>query len=434
MFKSDKLKNGLSLVTAPVLGTKTVTILVIVGTGSKYENKKNSGISHFLEHMFFKGTQKRPSALALSIDMDSTGGDYNAFTSKEFTGFWMKVDADKTEKAFEIVSDMLINSKFETAEMEREKGVIIEEINMYEDNPMMHIEDVFEQCLYGDTPAGRDTAGSKDAVSAMTRKDFLDYFSSQYKAENTVVCIAGKLDDKAMKKIGKYFNGYGNDCDFAEKQPVVVNQKKPALSINFKKTDQAHLSLGVHAYAYGHPQEMALKLLSIILGGSMSSRLFTELREKRGLAYYVRTAAESNSDAGYLTTQSGIKVDKSDEAVKVIVNEYKKLKKTLVPKEELRRVKEMIRGKIIIQLESSDDVAEWYARQAIMNKTQSREGKSGRNRIYTPDEFFKKINRVSAEDIRKVANEIFTNDKLNLAVIGPYGKQQEEKLKKLLRF
>jgi len=435
MFNLRKLKNGLTLVTAPIEGTKTITALVMVGTGSRYEEKQLTGISHFLEHMFFKGTKKRPTTKILSSEMDSTGGDFNAFTSKEATGFWMKVDASKTETALDIVSDMLLNSKFDKAEIEREKGVIIEEINMYADNPMMYIEDVFEECLYGDTPAGRDTSGTKEAVSKFKREDFIRYFTGQYKPENSVICLAGDIKPGTIKKVEKYFTDFAvkhERASFKEKEIVTPNQTAPALKINYKKTDQAHLSLGVHTYPHGHPDEMTLKLLSIILGGSMSSRLFIELRERRGLAYYIRTSVESYSDSGYLSTQAGVKMEKIDEAIKVILKEYKKIRDELVMPTELQRVKDLIKGKIVIQLESSDDVAEWYGRQVAMMLTQSRSKKQGRETIYSPEEFIKKINKVTAKDIKRVANEIFKNNNLNLAVIGPY--KDENKFKKLLKF
>lgn len=435
MHKITKLKNGLTLITAPVPATKTATILVTIGTGSKYESKEINGISHFLEHMFFKGTTNRQTPLVLAAEMDSTGGDYNAFTSKEFTGFYMKVDATKLDKAIEIVSDMLINSKFEIAEMEREKGVIIEEINMYEDNPMMHIEDIFEQCLYGDTPAGWDTAGRKEVVSNLTREDFLNYYGSQYKTANTVICVAGSFKADTENKIEKYFKEFAQntvDQKFKEKFKVAVNQKKPSLNLSYKKTDQAHLCLGVHAYPNGHKDEVALKLLSIILGGSMSSRLFSELREKRGLAYYVRTTVDAYSDCGHLSTAAGVKVDQIESAIEVILDEYKKIAIETVSEEELKRVKDLIKGKIVIQLESSDDVADWYGRQAITKLTQERTNAESREKIYSPEEFFKQIDKVSVKDIKRVAADIFQNSKLNLAVIGPY--KDEEKFKKFLQF
>lgn len=418
MPKIQKLKNGLRFINIPMSGTKTATILVMIATGSKYENKENNGISHFLEHMFFKGTKKRPNALAISGELDGVGGVYNAFTGKEYTGFWVKVDAGKIGLAMDVVSDMLLNSKIELSEIEREKGVIMEEINMYQDNPIMHIEDLFEECLYGDQPAGWDTLGTKENVSRFKRKDFVNYLNSQYGAQSAVVCIAGNITElgsvhpepSSGALVNKYFSKL-KKSDFQDKRPVVEKQTKPKIRILYKKTDQAHLSLGVRAFPFGHKDEFALKVLSVILGGSMSSRLFLELRERRGLAYYINIMSELYTDSGYLTAQAGVPVGKLPQAVKIILKEYGRLKKDLVNKKELRRVKDLIKGRSVIQLEASDSVANWYGRQAIL-----------RDDIFPPEYYFEKISAVSAHDVRRVARDVFVNQGLNLAVIGPYKK------------
>jgi predicted Zn-dependent peptidase len=409
MHKNIKLKNGINLITVPMVGTQTATMLVAIGVGSKYENRKNNGLSHFLEHMFFKGTKKRPNTLAISAELDGIGGEFNAFTSKEYTGYWVKAKADKIQSAADIISDMLINSKFDAKEIEREKGVIIEEINMYQDNPMMHIEDVFESCLYGDTAAGWDTAGSKDNIRNMKRKDFVDFFKKNYVAENTIICVAGNIQEKEIKDLSEnYFNLY-NQGDKNTKEKVIEKQLKPAVKIEYKKTDQAHFSFGARSFPIGHPDEYSAKLLSIILGGSMSSRLFIKLRERSGLAYFVRTHSEFYSDSGYLTTQAGVPVDKIDEAIKIILEEYQLIKKSLVSGVELKRAKDMVKGRSAIQLESSDNMANWFARQALF-----------RDKILIPDDFFEKIDQISPQDIRNVAKKIFVQSNLNLAVIGPY--------------
>jgi len=401
-------------------GTKTAVILVMVGTGSKYESRQNNGISHFLEHMFFKGTKKRPNTQLIAGELDGVGAEYNAFTSKEYTGYWVKIDSAKIKLAADIVSDMLLNSKFDPAEIEREKGAIIEEINMYHDNPMMYIEDVFETCLYGDTPAGWDVIGRKDNIKLFKREDFIKYFKTQYCPENTVICLAGNINFKAEKLVKDYFVNFSK-ADFKDKLAVKENQTIPQVKLHYKKTNQANLSLGARTMPAGHKDEIVLKMISIILGGSMSSRLFTEVRERRGLAYYVRTQAEHYTDSGYLTTQAGVPVDKIDEVIKVILNEYKKLTKTLVSKKELDRTKDLIRGRSTIQLESSDSMASWYGRQAVLRK-----------KIHSPEEFFKKIDKISAQDIRGVAKEIFVSKGLNLAVIGPF--RDEKKFGKDLNF
>jgi len=419
MHKLQTLSNSLRLITIPMQGTKTVTVLVMVGTGSKYETKDNNGISHFLEHMFFKGTNKRPTALAISSELDKAGGIYNAFTGKEYTGFWVKVAANQIELALDVVSDMLVNSKFDSAEIEREKGVIIEEINMYQDNPLYYLEDVFEQCLYGDQPAGWDTSGTKQNVNRFKRRDFINYLSSQYGSQHSFVSLAGKINPNVNKLVSKYFSKI-NTSDFKNKVLVQEKQTKPQIKLHYKKTDQAHLSLGVRTFPLGYKDEFILKMMSILLGGSMSSRLFIQLRERRGLAYYVRSQAEFYTDSGYLAAQAGVPLQKLEQAIKVILTEYKKLTNTLVNNKELDKTKQLLQGRITLQLEASDNVANWYGRSAVL-----------RDKILTPENFFKIINKVTARDIQRVAKNIFKNIGLNLAIIGPF--KNKSKFLKILK-
>lgn len=393
--------------TVPLRGTETVTAVIMVATGSRHEDRNNNGISHFLEHMFFKGTKKRPTTLSLSGELDGLGGVYNAYTSKETTAYWAKVDGTHVDQALDILSDMLLNSKFDQVEIKREKGVIIEELNMYRDNPMMYIEDVFENLLYGDQPAGWDVIGTKKNILGFERNDFVDYLKTQYGAENLVVCLAGNIKNNSSSLVNKYL-GKVKKSNRVEMLPVKEKQSQPELKMIYKKTDQAHLSLGVRAYPTGHPDEYILKLLSIILGGSMSSRLFISLREREGLAYYVRTNSEFYTDTGYLTTQAGVPTDKLDRAIKIILAEYKNLKKNLVGHTELKRIKDMIKGRLVIQLEASDNMANWYAKQVVMKE-----------KIITPKKYLDIIEAISAADIKRVANDVFVENKLNLAIIGP---------------
>lgn len=407
MYKQTKLLNNAKLITIPMAGTKTVTVLIMVKTGSKYENENNNGISHFLEHMFFKGTIKRPNALTISSELDSIGSEYNAFTGKEYTGYWVKTSADKIDLAIDIVSDMLLNSKFKFNEIEKEKGVIIEEMNMYYDNPLLYIEDVFEELLYGNTPAGWNVIGTKKNILKFTKKDLLNYFNSQYSAEQITICLAGNIQPNADKIVNNFFHTLKAGA-FKNKQPVMEKQTKPNIKIHYKETDQATISLGVRTVPVNHKNEFILKILSIILGGSMSSRLFIELREKKSLAYYVKTQAEFFNDSGYLTTQAGIPIDKIQSAVKIILKEYQKLTKNLVNKKELQKIKDLIRGRMAIQLEASENTADWYCRQAIL-----------RNKILTPEKFLDCVDKITSKDIQRVAQSIFINKKLNLAIIGP---------------
>lgn len=419
MYKINQLPNRLEVITAPLAGTKTVTVLVMVATGSRFENKENSGISHFLEHMFFKGTKKRPTTLKISSELDRVGGEFNAFTGKEYTGYFVKVEAGQLALALDVLSDMLLNSKFATEEIARERGVIIEELNMYLDNPLIYIEDLFEECLYGDTPAGRDTIGAKETILKMDRKKILDYLGRQYSSDKMIVSLAGGFKPADLKLVNKYFNDFSRKA-YREKLKTNDEQAAPKLNLFYKKTDQAHLSLGVRTYAYGAKDEITAKIISLILGGTMSSRLFTELRERRGLAYYVRTHNEPYTDSGYLTTQAGVPIEKLAEAIKIILAEYKKITEKSVNAEELNRVKQCLIGRTALNLESSDSLANWYARQAILFKEQNRKDK-----ILTPENYYAKIKKVSAADIRRAAKEIFVKQKLNLAIIGPYKDKGE---------
>lgn len=411
-MRDFKLKNGLRVISVPMVGTKTVTALVVFKTGSKYESRENNGISHFLEHMFFKGTKKRPTNMDISIELDSFGAEYNAFTSKEYTAYFIKIDSAKTELALDVLSDMLIGSKFDQEEIDREKGVIIEEINMYHENPRFYIEDLFEQCLYGDSPAGWEIIGPKENIRRFKRQEFIDYFQTQYGIGSATVCLTGDIGNKE-ELLEKYFSDF-SDNDFKDKEAVVEKQERPTMLLHKKEGDQTNIAVGVRAYPIGHPDEYATKVLSVILGGSMSSRLFHEVRERRGLAYYVRTDYESFTDTGYVATQAGVPVGKQDETIKVILREYEKIKNEGVSEEELKRVKDLIRGRSIIALEASDDMANWYARQAALKGS-----------VRTPEEFFNKIDQVNQEDIRRISKDIFKNSGLNLAIIGPFNDDKE---------
>lgn len=418
-YKKTHLSNKIPLLAITVKGAPTATALIMFKTGSRYESKQESGLSHFLEHLFFKGTVKRPNTLAISSELDSLGGEYNAFTSKEFTGYWVKVAAGKLGVALDIMSDMLLNSRFAAEEIEREKGVIIEELNMYEDNPIMHVEDVFEMILYGDTPAGRETIGTKANIRRFTRSDFLRYWRAQYGAKSASVILAGGVRDSDRKAAAKLFSPF--TINAWKKQPgVKEKQKSPQLKIVTKKIDQVNLSLGVRAFPLDHQEEMKVRLLGVILGGSMSSRLFIRLRERNGLAYSIRTMAEFYSDSGYLTAQAGVPIEKTAAAIKIILDEYKKMTTEAVSAAELKRAKDLLRGKMLIQMEATDNLAVWYGRQAVLRKE-----------IITPGEFLRRLDKISAADLLKTAKKIFVNERLNLALIGDI---KAGEIKKILRF
>jgi len=420
MYKKTTLKNGLRIITVPIKGTQAVTILVLVGTGSKYETKEINGISHFLEHMFFKGTKKRPNTLELVEPLDRVGGAYNAFTGKESTGFWAKVDSSHLDLALDWVSDIYLNSKLEEKEIKREKGVIVQEIKMYLDTPTSHIRDLWEKLLYGEQPAGWLTIGEKENILRFKRKDFLNYRMSHYLAQNTIICVAGDIRPKLVeKKIKKYFKKIKRGKP-KQKLKVIEKQKRPRTLIHFKKTDQTHLCLGVRGYDLFHPLRYAQALLAIILGGFMSSRLWISVRERKGLAYYIKATPTSMTDTGYLVTQAGVDHQRIKRVISLILKEYKNLKNKKIQKSELQKAKDNLKGALSLSLESSDFQAPFYAGQELLT-----------GKILTPKKQISKIDRVTVNDILKVAREIFQPDRLNLVLVGPFKKK--EKFKKILK-
>lgn len=409
MFHKTTLKNGLRIITVPSKNTQAVTVLVLVGTGSKYETKEINGISHFLEHMFFKGTKRRPNTLDIAEELDKVGGEYNAFTGKEYTGYWAKVDYKHLDLVLDVVSDIFLNSKLDAEEISREKGVIIEEINMYLDMPMRYIGDLWEKLLYGNQPAGWNIAGEKEVVANLKREQFVKYIGEHYTAENTIVIVAGRINkNDILGKIKKYFSGI-NTAKPPLKPGVREKQAKPGLLVHYKKTDQTHICLGCRAYDVFHKDKYALGLLAIILGGNMSSRLFISVRERQGLAYYVKTEIQAYTDSGYFVAQAGVDNSKTEKAIQAILNEYKKIAQKGVGASELKKAKDYTKGSAILNLESSDDWASFVGTQEIIT------GES-----LTLEEKFVKIDAVTEKDIKRVAKEIFRPEKLNLAMIGPF--------------
>ncbi|MCK4453921.1 insulinase family protein [Candidatus Parcubacteria bacterium] len=420
MYKKTTLKNGLRIITVPMKNTRTVTVLVLVGAGSKYETKNINGISHFLEHMFFKGTEKRPNKLTIAETLDRVGGIYNAFTGREYTGYFAKVDLKHFELAMDWVSDIFLNSKIEEQEIDKERGVILEEINMYLDTPMLYIEDLWEKLLYGNQPAGWLNIGRKKIVKKLKREQFLDYLKSHYTAKNTIVCLAGNINARTIKgKIQDYFKNI-RTVSPKPKLKVVEKQTKPQSLVHFKKTDQTHLVLGARGYSLLHPKKYAQAILATILGGNMSSRLFMSVREEKGLAYYIRTSSENYTDTGYLATSAGIRNKKVEEAITLILKEYKAMKNKKINKAELQKAKDYLKGTLTLSLESSDAQASFYTGQELLT-----------GKILTPEQEFKKIDEITENDILKVAKDIFQPEKLNLALIGPF--KEKTKFEKILK-
>lgn len=418
-YEKMTLKNGLRVILAPMKETQTMTVLIMTGTGSRYETRKQNGLAHFLEHMFFKGTQKRPTSLSISEELDAVGGDYNAYTSKDRTGYYAKVDARHADTALDVVSDIFLNSKIDQEEIDRERGAILQELAMYEDSPRRKVGDLFEELLYGDTPLGWEIIGTKENIKNFKRADFMKYLKQHYIASNVVIGIAGKFDvAKVKKEIEKLFQdirvGEKTNCKLLKEK-----QTHPTLLVKNKQTDQTHLVLGVRAFDFNHPDRYALSVLATILGGNMSSRMFISVRERKGLAYNVSTFSDTMVDVGYIATQCGVDHANLEETIKTILEEYKLISHELVPEKELSKAKEFIKGSAVMHLESSDEVVSYLVDQELV-----------KGAIRLPEEVFASIDAVTAEDILRIAQTIFVEKTLNLAVIGPH--KSTKKLEKLL--
>lgn len=404
------LPNGLRVVFAPVPQSATATVVVMTGTGSRYESEKENGLAHFLEHMFFKGTKKRRTARAISEELDALGSAYNAFTSKDRTAYYAKVSAQFLPQALDVISDIFLHSTLPSAEIEKERGAIIQEIDMYEDMPMHTIDNVFDELFFGaEHPLGRTILGPKENIRAFSRADFAAYLARNYVSANTVVCVAGAFSARAaLSKIRKEF-GCLSSSPAPAAEPFAPAQRAPRVAIREKKTDQTQLMLGVPAYPYLHHDEYALLVLAAILGGSMSSRLFLEVREKRGLAYSVHASAERFADTGYLAAQAGVEHGKLPQALATMLAEFRKLTKKEVPPAELEKTKSCLAGMMALSIETSDRLAQNAATSLLM---------LGRVRPLT--EVLRGVQKVSAADVRRVAKDIIRTETLNLAVIGPH--------------
>jgi len=405
----------------PMKDNPTVTVLVLVEAGSKYEEKSNNGISHFLEHMCFKGTEKRPKALDILEELDSTGSVCNAFTSLEYTGYYAKADAKHFGNIFDIVSDIYLNSTLPEKEIEKEKGVIIEEINMYKDIPQKRVSDLFTRLLYKDQPAGRNIAGEKENVLRMKRKDFLAYKSAHYLPEATVIVVAGHIkEEEVLRKARKIFGTVSRGKKFC-KVKVKESQKKPEILLEYKKTDQTHFMLGVRTYDLFDKRDMALELLSGVLSGGMSSRLFLKLREEMGVGYYVRSGNDAFTDHGFFQISSGVDNKRIKEVLRAVLEECRKLVKYKIKKSELDKAKECLISGMKFSLESTDDVANFYGEQEILKKE-----------IQTVKEKVLEIKKISSDDLQKLAKGIFKNQNLNLAMVGPF--KDKAGFSKILKF
>lgn len=411
-FEKITLENGLRVILAPLVSFKSVTAIVLCAAGSRFETRQTNGISHFLEHMFFKGTNKRPTASDISVELDAIGADYNAYTGKESTAYHIKAASQHLPMMLDMLSDMLWNSKFDAAEIEKERGVIIEEINLYEDTPTRRVAEVYEQVLWNGQPLGWDIGGDKKVIRTLKRENFTSYVDERYDPSNLVLSIAGHFSRReVMQRLARHFSKKhtGIATPFS---PVVEKQTKPALRVIHKKTDQAHLIVGFRGLAAAHPDRYNLSVLATILGGGMSSRLFTNVREKRGLAYYVNAGVSGYHDTGTLASAAGVDLKRIDEAIAVILAEFVKITEKTVLAKELKKAKEYIKGGAALSWEDSRTVAFAYGADELFE-----------GRVRTQEEVMRSIDAVKAEDVARVAQFLVTNSKLNLAVIGPFKDQ-----------
>lgn len=420
-FKKIVFPNGLRLITVPQPQSLATTAIILVEAGSKYETKNINGISHFLEHMCFKGTERRPSALRIAEELDRLGAKYNASTGHEYTTYYAKFANRYFEQAFDIIADLYLNPVFDPKEIEKEKGVIIEEINMYEDMPARRVHELFMSLLYGDQPAGWDIAGRKEVIQRIKRDDFLSYRAKHYLPQATTVVVAGGAADlrEVKNAVSRNFGSLKN----AKKHPklkVREYQKIPKSAVRYKESDQTHLVLGFRAFPVTHRHRFTLEVLANILGGGMSSRLFQSIREEMGAAYYVNASADFYSDHGYIAAAAGIRHTEIDRVIAEILRQFARLKKEPVGKPELQKVKDSMVGQLFLSLETSEELGYFYGGQEVM-----------RLPLETPQDVARRVRAVTAEDIRTVARALFRNQSLNLAVIGPFKRKNFRNVLKL---
>jgi predicted Zn-dependent peptidase len=406
MYTIQTLPSGVPVLTAPSQGAESVTVNIFVRAGSRYEAQSERGISHFLEHMFFKGGKKYTSTKDVSAAIDGVGGEFNAFTGKEYAGYYVKISAAHVELACDVLSDMLLHASFPQEEIEKERGVIMEEERMYQDTPIYRAGWDFEQLVFGDHPLGWDTIGTEEVILSVKQDDFQRHKDRLYTADNLVITFAGNITDaNALALSEKYFGDISGHKGHDYMPFKDYGTEK--IFLRTKKTEQAHLVLGTPGLHALHPQYFAQKLLSIILGGNMSSRMFLNIREAHGLCYYISTEIDSYLDAGALSTGAGVDQSRLHEAIKAIVHEYNVCAKDGITDEELSRAKEFLKGKISLSLEDSEDRAHFFGKQALLYPE-----------ILDIPKYYATVDRVTKNDVDSLAASILKPEELRLVVIG----------------
>ena len=408
VFEKTRLGNGIRVVTAAMPQIASVSCFVTLAAGSRYETADSKGIAHFAEHMFFKGTERRPTARTIATEIDAIGGEFNAFTGKELTGYYVKCGSETRDVALDVLSDMLLHSRFDSAEIEKEKGVILEEMNVYLDTPQRYVGNVYDRLLYADQPLGWDILGTKETVEAATRETFTSYLDAWYRPERIVVGVGGRIGDGLSERLEELLGGI-QPTPTGMSVPVVLPPDTSPVALHTKASEQAHLILGVRGYPIGHPNRYALQLLAVVLGGGMSSRLFTEVREKRGLAYYVHASHSAYTDTGTFYSGAGVDVDRVDEAITTILGELRKIAAEPVPKDELEKARGYAKGRFVLRLESPQGTIQYGLRREVL------EGE-----IEEPDELLARLDEVTVEDVQRVAQDLFAEKRVYLALVGPF--------------
>jgi len=422
-YSLTKLKNGIRVIAVPIPGLSSATVTVWANTGSRWEDKKIGGMSHFLEHMVFKGSKKRPTSKDIFGAVDAIGGEINAATSKDWTNYYIKSRAPSLNEAFDVLSDMVLNPLLKQDEIDREKGVIIEEIRMHDDTPMIKISDLFENLVFSDTPLGRDIAGTEKTVGSVSRADFLRYRTIHYYPENLIITVAGGVTKAEILKLAnKYFGALTGKKNPGTYKKYSSTQKKPQILLWDKKKEQAHFILGFRGEGRSYKNRYAEAVLATILGASASSRLFIEVRERRGLCYFIKSSVERYMETGYFATQAGVDTKRVDEAIKVTLAEHYDLASGVKPisQKELKKAKEFLKGHISLNLEDTREVCEFFGDQCLFLKE-----------IITPRKVFERLDKVTIEQVLKEAKKLFRPERLNLALIGPY--EDESRFRKLLK-
>jgi predicted Zn-dependent peptidase len=409
VYERNTLSNGLRVLTAPLDHAQSVACYIMFAAGSRYEDASNRGIAHFAEHMFFKGTEKRPTARDLSMEVDKIGGEFNAFTSKEYTGYYIRCAGEQRDTALDVLVDMVRNSKFDSEELEREKGVIIEEMNMYFDTPRDYVGSMYEELVFGSNPLGWETLGTRETVSAATRETFTDYIGHWYTPPRMVVGVSGMVGNDLIPTLEELLGDMSGNGKDRPAPAEVVRTPEPLVRVRQKDSDQANVCVGIPSYPLDHPDRYALQLLGTVLGTGMSSRLFLEVRERRGLAYYVFAYNSSYTDAGTLVAQAGVDLKRADEAVEVIAAEFRKLADEPVGSEELEKARALAKGRFVLQTESPNGLILFGLRREVLE-----------GRAAEPEELLAGLDAVTAEDVQRVAQDIIHGSGLRLALIGPF--------------